>query len=397
MRTGGGAFSPDPFIKLSTTYALVLMRAPMLVSCRATMYFARMSPASDLLPAVDTRETVQDIYARLSSDSSDDPSDALLHEPLTYRAIFLSDIHLGTPGCRAGDVVKFLNHVRASFTYWNGDIFDLWHLRIFEPTGLGKLLKQGSLGRAQLTLQKILREDRRNARQIFIPGNHDEAFRTLIGNGFLFGNSVLTLFDAVHETADGQRYLVMHGDSFDAIVHNHRWLGILGTSAFGMLAKLSIHIDRLRANIRWISRLFDALGLDRQWSLAQQIKAKSDGATYNASFEDAMLGFLFRENAALVRHGVQPFKGIICGHTHIARDQAFPSPLDGQGAPIGPHEVRYFNSGHWTGRPVAEGDVHTDDADYPACTALVEHTDGRMELVQWNTSLGIVPFKPRPC
>ncbi|MGZ3305329.1 MAG: UDP-2,3-diacylglucosamine diphosphatase, partial [Asticcacaulis sp.] len=338
------------------------------------------------------RPSVQDIYAGLSSETGGDPGDELLHPVLTCRAVFLSDIHIGTPGCRAADVVAFLNHVKADFVYWNGDIFDLWHLHIFAPAGLGKLLKQGSLNRAQLTLiQKILREDRRGTRQVFIPGNHDEAFRALIGEGFRFGNRVLVMFDAVHETARGQRFLVMHGDAFDAIVHNHRWLGILGTSAFGWLAAFSLHIDRLRSRVRLFNGLLEALGLDRHWSLAARIKARADGAAYGASFEQAMLGFLFHENAARVRRGAAPYTGIICGHTHVAGHKLFNSPLQPMtGEPIGPRQVHYFNTGHWTGRPVAEGmDIDVDD-DRTACTALVEHSDGRMELVRWDRKAGIV-------
>jgi len=364
------------------------------------MPFARLSEALDTdRQVVTTRETIQGLYGRLSCEGSDDPSDDLLHEPRVYRSVFLSDIHLGAPGCRAAEVVKFLNHVRTEFTYWNGDIFDLWHLRIFEPASLGKLLKRGNLSRAQLTLvQKMLREDRRGSRQIFIPGNHDEAFRTLIGEGILIGNNVLTLFDAVHETADGKKFLVMHGDSFDAIVHNHRWLGILGTRVFGVLASLSIQIDRFRTNTPLINRLFDSVGLDRHWSLAHQIKAKADGASYDASYEQAMLSFLFRENATLVKRGAEPYSGIICGHTHVVCEKTFASPLDPiSGKSIGPNQVSYYNTGHWTGRPAAEGTELYDPvrSNLPSCTALVEHCDGHLEIVRWDSTAGIVSLNSR--
>jgi len=341
------------------------------------------------------RRSAQWLYSQWLKEDSGDPDDALLHPPKTYRAVFLSDTHIGTPVCRAAELVRFLNHCQADYLYWNGDIVDLWHLRIFSPARMGKLLNSESFGRAQLTLiQKILREDRRGSRQIFIPGNHDEAVRALIGTGVRFGNQMLFLHDAVHETVTGERFLVMHGDSFDTIVRNHRWLGVLGTHVFGWLVGLSQTIDRLRGRVAAFNRLLERFGLDRHWSLAHQIKAKADGAAYNESYQRAMLTFMFRENANLAKRNAPAFSGIVCGHTHVAACKRFASPLNPvTGQSLGPRFIRYFNTGHWTGRPAVDGQdlPSPSDGEAPSCTALVEQSDGHMELVRWDALKGIVP------
>ena len=328
----------------------------------------------------------------------EDISDRLMHPQHHYRSVFISDIHLGTASSRAADLVQFLNHVTTEYLFLIGDIFDLWKLRIFNPLKLGKLLGTGVFSRSQLTvLQKILRADRHGTKTVVVPGNHDEVLRDFVGVRL---SNIALVLDAVHETKEGKRFLVMHGDSFDGMVRRHRWLSILGTQAFEALARLSIQIDRWRKCAR-INRALEYLGLESHWSLAHAIKTRADGHAYNVSYSYAMLGYLFARNAEIYAcHKKQPraqrgayFDGIICGHTHIPEVRDFLSPVDADtGEPIGPATVTYWNTGHWTG--------YTDEdrrpgtglpplSDTPTCTAVVEHLDGHLESVWWVPQQGI--------
>jgi len=331
----------------------------------------------------------------------EDTSDRLIHPQHHYRSVFISDLHLGTASSRAVDLVQFLNHVKTEYLFLVGDIFDLWKLRIFNPLKLGKLLGTGVLSRAQLTvIQKILRADRHGTKTVVVPGNHDEVLRDFVGTRL---SNIALVLDAVHETQNGQRFLVMHGDSFDGMVRRHRWLSILGTHAFEAIAKLSIQIDRWRKYAR-INRALEYLGLESHWSLANAIKTRADGHTYSASYSQAMLGYVFARNAEIyTRHKKQPhthrsayFDGIICGHTHVPEVRDFPSPVDKEtGESIGPATVTYLNTGHWTGRRNEgkhAGTVSQESSDSPTCTAIVEHLDGHLEPVRWVPQKGILPL-----
>ncbi len=331
----------------------------------------------------------------------EDTSDRLIHHPHRYRSVFISDLHLGTASSRAAELVQFLNHIKTEYLFLVGDVFDLWKLRIFHPLKLGKLLGSGVFSRAQLTvIQKLLRADRHGTKTVVVPGNHDEVLRDFVGTRL---SNIALVLDAVHETQNGQRFLVMHGDSFDSMVRRHRWLSILGTHAFEAIAKLSIQIDRWRKYAR-INRALEYLGLESHWSLAHAIKTRADGHSYSASYSQALLGYLFARNAEIyARHKKQPhthgnvyFDGIICGHTHVPEVRDFPSPVDEEtGESIGPATVTYMNTGHWTGHldesaPLAAA-AH-ESSDSPTCTAIVEHLDGHLEPVRWVAQKGILPL-----
>jgi len=346
--------------------------------------------------------SIERYYKRILPER-EDVSDRLIHQLHCYRSVFISDVHLGTASSRAADLVQFLNHIKTEYLFLIGDIFDLWKLRIFNPLKLGKLLGSGVFSRTQLTvIQKILRADRHGTKTVVVPGNHDEVLRDFVGVRL---SNIAVVLDAVHETQDGQRFLVMHGDSFDGMVRRHRWLSILGTHAFEAIAKLSIQIDRWRKYAR-INRALEYLGLESHWSLAHAIKTRADGHSYSTSYSQAMLGYVFARNAEIyARHKRQPrthhrtfFDGIICGHTHIPEVRDFPSPIDEEtGESIGPASVTYLNTGHWTGHGATDtalGGVCAESSDAPTCTAIVEHVDGRLELVRWSPQRGIVPLVP---
>jgi UDP-2,3-diacylglucosamine pyrophosphatase LpxH len=168
---------------------------------------------------------------------------------------------------------------------------------------------------------------------IFIPGNHDEAAREHVGASF--GN-IRVLMDYVHTAADGRRYLLVHGDEFDQVTRYHRWIAILGDSAYTILV-------RLNAYLSWMRR---TLGIPGYWSLAGYAKRKVKKA----------VSFVFDFEQSVARHARERgVDGVICGHIHAATIRE----LDG---------ITYLNCGDWV----------------DSCTAIVEHVDGRMELVEWT-------------
>lgn len=240
------------------------------------------------------------------------------------RSIFLSDIHLGTKACQANRLLEFLKAYPAENIFLLGDIVDLW------------AMKRGAIHwtPAQNTVvQKLLRRARHGDRIFFIPGNHDEAIREYAGAAF---GDVTVINEMVHTAADGRRYLLLHGDEFDQVTRHHRWVAILGDKAYDMLVTLNAYLS-------WLRRTFRFSGY---WSLAGYAKRKIKTA----------VNFIFSFEDSVIRHvRERKLDGAICGHIHWAAIKDY----DG---------LAYLNCGDWV----------------DSCTAIVEHFDGRMELVTWN-------------
>jgi len=238
-----------------------------------------------------------------------------------YRTIWISDIHLGTRGCKAEILLDFLKHNQAETLYLVGDIVDGWRLK-----------KSWHWPQAHNdVVQKVLRRSRKGGRVVYIPGNHDEGLRdyTTIRLG-----GILVVDEAIHETADGKRLLVLHGDQFDGVVKYARWLALLGDRAY---------VAALAAN-HWFNLARRRLGYP-YWSLSAYLKQRVKNAVeYVTNFEEAVA-----DEAR--RRGVD---GVVCGHIHKAEMRK-----------IG--DVLYCNDGDWV----------------ESCTALVEHRDGRLEIVNW--------------
>lgn len=181
-------------------------------------------------------------------------------------------------------------------------------------------------------VQKFLKRARHGTRVIFVPGNHDEALREYVGTSF---GDIELVMEHVHVAADGRRYAVLHGDEYDQVTRHHRWVAVLGDFAYETLVKLN----------GWLSLARRTLGISGYWSLAGYAKNKVKSAvSFIFDFEDSVM------------HAVRDrgLEGVICGHIHSAaiRD------VDG---------LTYINCGDWV----------------DSCTAIVEHHDGRMELVRW--------------
>ena len=238
------------------------------------------------------------------------------------RSIFLSDIHLGTRACQADRLLSFLSHYDSRYLYLVGDIVDFWAMS-----------RSIHWSRQQNTVvQKLLKRARHGTRVIFVPGNHDEVLREYVGTSF---GDIELVQETVHVAADGKRYAVLHGDEFDQVTRHHRWVAVLGDVAYNLLVRLNT----------WLSLARRTLGISGYWSLAGYAKRKVKSAVgFIYDFEDSVM-------RAIRDRGLD---GVICGHIHSAaiRD------INGQ---------TYINCGDWV----------------DSCTAIIEHMDGRMELVQW--------------
>lgn len=240
-----------------------------------------------------------------------------------YRAIFISDLHLGTRGCRSDFLVDFLRRTSSEKLYLVGDIVDGWCL--------GASWYWDAAQDEVVAL--ILRKARDGTEVTYIPGNHDEVLRTCPPMG-LDICGIRLRGEAVHETADGRRLLILHGDEFDSVVCYAKVLALLGDRAY---------TAALVAN-RWFNAARRRLGYP-YWSLSAWLKRQVKGALKAIDqFETALAGEARRRG----------MDGVVCGHIHHAEMRM----VDG---------VLYINDGDWV----------------ESCTALVEHHDGRLELLDW--------------
>lgn len=238
----------------------------------------------------------------------------------TYRTIWISDLHLGTPQAKTEFLLDFLRRHEADQYYLVGDIIDGWALQRswYWPASHNELI-QGLLRMAQ------------NTNVTYIPGNHDEVARDFPG---LQLGDITIQKRAVHTTADGRRFLVVHGDEFEGVVRHARWLEFLGEWTYAGVLTVDRWLNRLR-------RLFNL----PYWSLANYLKHTTQQAQqFIANFEEA----------AAREADEEGFDGIICGHIHHPGMRS----VDG---------TQYVNVGDWV----------------ESCTALVEHRDGQLELLRW--------------
>jgi UDP-2,3-diacylglucosamine pyrophosphatase LpxH len=239
------------------------------------------------------------------------------------RSVFISDVHLGTRACQADRLLDFLRQYDAEHLFLVGDIIDFWAMNrgiVWSPS-------------QNTVVQKVLRRARHGEKVYFIPGNHDEALREYVDTSF---GGIELLASVIHEAADGRRYLILHGDEFDQVTRYHRWVAKLGDVAYTWL---------VRANT-WLSALRRALRIPGYWSLAGYAKHKVKTA----------IDFVFDFEHSVVRYArTLGVDGVICGHVHCAAHKT----IDG---------IDYINCGDWV----------------DSCTGIVEHLDGRIEVVHWH-------------
>ncbi|MEN8174142.1 MAG: UDP-2,3-diacylglucosamine diphosphatase [Pseudomonadota bacterium] len=246
--------------------------------------------------------------------------------PMKVRSVWISDIHLGFRGCSAEMLLDFLRRVECEYLYLVGDIIDVWNMKrgLYWPQQHNNVIRT------------LLGKAKHDTRVVFVPGNHDEVFRD--HEGTVFGN-VSIQAEAFHETRDGRRLLVMHGDEFDTVVKCSRWLAMLGSRVYDMLLALNHRLNGVRRRF--------GLGY---WSLAGYLKHRVKNAVnYISSFEEAVAREARRREV----------DGVVCGHIHHAEIRS----IDG---------VLYCNCGDWV----------------ESNTALVEHHNGDLELLHWSDYFG---------
>ncbi|MBO6716371.1 MAG: UDP-2,3-diacylglucosamine diphosphatase [Rhizobiaceae bacterium] len=249
-----------------------------------------------------------------------------LDRPRRFRTLFISDVHLGSKPAKADFLIDFLRYHEADTIYLVGDIVDGWRLK-----------RSWHWPQAHNdVVQKLLRQARKGATINYIAGNHDEFLRGF--QGVHFGGVVVMDRD-VHVSADGKRFLIIHGDQFDSIVHSVRWLAYLGDFAYDA----SIIVNRIVARLR---RLF---GMP-YWSFSSWAKVRVKKAVnFISAFQKLVVDEAKRSEV----------DGVICGHIHHATIEDIAG-------------IRYINTGDWV----------------ESCTAVAEHEDGRFEIIRWQHVLG---------
>jgi UDP-2,3-diacylglucosamine pyrophosphatase LpxH len=250
---------------------------------------------------------------------------------LHVRTVIISDVHLGTPHCKVAEVNHFLRHVRCEKLILNGDIIDGWQLR-----------HAGSWTKAHTRFIRIVLKmlEKRDTQIVYTRGNHDDILGAFLPLAF---ENLQIVEDHVHEGLRG-RYLVLHGDVFDTITQNLAFLSRLGDRGYSVLLRINRLYNAWRA---WRGQEY--------WSLSKAIKARVKSAVSHVSKFEDHIAELARERRC---------SGVMCGHIHTPADKMI-------GA------VHYLNSGDWV----------------ESLTAIVEHDDGRLELVNF---VDFVRAYPRP-
>jgi UDP-2,3-diacylglucosamine pyrophosphatase LpxH len=262
-------------------------------------------------------------YAQLPEwlDEADDHEPHSKRQKIKLRTVWISDIHLGTQGCNADLLMDFLKSIECETLYLVGDIIDGWRLKrgwYWPP-------------RHNDVIRRFLKMAKQGTRVVYVPGNHDEVFRDYTGLHF---GGIELVYEAIHETADGRRLLVLHGDKFDGVVLYARWLAFLGDYAYAALLKMNIWFNSIRRRFHL-----------PYWSLSAYLKKRVKNAVeYISRYGDVVA-------QAATERGVD---GIVCGHIHSAEIRQYGS-------------ITYYNDGDWV----------------ESCTALVEHFDGAMEILDW--------------
>src|SRR5258708_554829 len=241
---------------------------------------------------------------------------------MNYRAIWISDVHLGTRHSQVSTLLEFLRETECGHLYIVGDFVDGWQLR----------RKWFWTEDYNVLIQKLLRKNRKHTQVTLITGNHDEFLERFLGLNF---GAVRLVERAVHEAADGKRYLVIHGHQFDGLAHFNRLLDRVGSALY----------DRILDINMWLNRIRRGMGFG-YWSFASAVKMKAKSAVkYVTDYEDAMIQFARKTGMA----------GVICGHVHRPEIR-----------PLG--DVVYMNCGDWVEN----------------CTALVEDFEGRFSLIRFH-------------
>ncbi len=253
-----------------------------------------------------------------------------MNQRLSYRSVFISDLHLGSAACHTDRLCRFLTHVECENLYLVGDILDIWI-----GTHSGKW-KQAHTN----ILRAILGKANTGTVVRYTPGNHDGLCRKLCGAQM--GN-LLVDHQFEHVTSDGRRLLVVHGDLYDRVVSALKPLAWIGAWCYEFLTVTG----------GWLNALFGPRAAGRG-NLADRAKRRIKGmCEYFTNFQERITVDAHR----------QGYAGVVCGHVH--------------GPALATHECGavYANAGDWVSH----------------CSAIVEHWDGRLDLIAWDDIASVCP------
>ena len=239
-----------------------------------------------------------------------------------HRSIWISDVHLGKSVAKAQMLCDFLKYNSCDTLYLVGDIIDGWSMkkRAYWPQEHVNVIR------------RILTRSKKGTKIVYITGNHDEFLRRY--SGMSFGNIHL-VDEYIHHSPDGKKYWVVHGDAFDVVVFNKKWLVVIGDIAYDSMLKINI----------WFNRARSALGME-QWSLSYYLKNKVRNAfSIISNYETTLVNECMKRD----------LQGVICGHIHHPELKE----IDG---------IQYGNCGDWV----------------ESCSALVEDKEGHLEIIQWH-------------
>lgn len=238
-----------------------------------------------------------------------------------FKSIFISDIHLGTRGCKAELLCDFLKNNTCDNLFLVGDIIDGWRLR------KRWLFPQSHAN----VLRRILTAAKRDTNVFYILGNHDEALRKYLQYDISIGRiQISNTYE--YNAIDGRIFIVLHGDQFDGMMLGNKWIMHLGDTLYQLLISFNTSFNKVRG---W-------MGMD-YWSLSKYLKHKTKRAlNFIHSFEERVADYCKKRG----------FDGAICGHIHTAEIKE----IDG---------ITYMNDGDWV----------------ESCSALVETVDGEWKLI----------------
>jgi UDP-2,3-diacylglucosamine pyrophosphatase LpxH len=244
-----------------------------------------------------------------------------------YKTIVISDVHLGTTDSKVKELIKFLKKNSCEKLILNGDIIDGWQLR-----------KSGKWKKKHTRFFRVVLKmiEKQNTEVIYIRGNHDD----FLDNVVPFNVGKLSIIkDYVHES-HGKRFWVVHGDIFDSITTNMRWIAMLGDIGYTFLL--------------WLNKIYNYWRLKRgkpYFSLSKEIKAMVKSAvSYISDYEQQLVKLARARN----------YNGIICGHIHQPAIENY-------------DEILYLNSGDWV----------------ESLSALVEDEDGNWEIILYEDILKV--------
>jgi UDP-2,3-diacylglucosamine pyrophosphatase LpxH len=238
-----------------------------------------------------------------------------------YRSIFISDVHLGTKYANAELLLQFLKDTRAERYYLIGDIIDGWSMKkkVYWPQEHNNIV------------QYFLKLSKNDHKVFYVTGNHDEFLREY--NGTTMGNIHL-VNECIHHGENGKRYLVIHGDQFDLVTTNAKWLVHIGSWAYDCMIELN-------TKLQWLYRTLDIKGFSLSAWAKHSVK---EAVNFIGDYEDVVSDYAAKKCV----------DGVICGHIHYANIKEM-------------NGIQYMNTGDWV----------------ESCTAIVEHHNGKFELLRF--------------